>query len=145
MRARLLLSAAALLAAAGSALAADYLSLAEAAVMYDTPSVKGKPLFVVRRHTPVEVVVSLGDWVKVRDADGAITWIEKRSLTPARTVIATVRAQVRQAPDANAPLAFEAERGVVLDLQEAAPPGWVKVRHRDGQSGFVRVTQVWGL
>ena len=24
-------------------------------------------------------------------------------------------------------------------------PGWVKVRHRDGQSGFVRISQVFGL
>lgn len=145
MPARFLLSAAALLAMCGSALAADYLSLAEAAVMYDTPSTKGKPLFVVRRYTPVEVVVSLGEWVKVRDAEGTITWLEKRSLSPTRTLIATTRTQVRQGPDDKSPLVFEAEHGVVLELQEAAPAGWAKVRHRDGQSGFVRITHVWGL
>ena len=22
--------------------------------------------------------------------------------------------------------------------------GWLRVRHRDGQAGYVRVTQVWG-
>ena len=26
-----------------------------------------------------------------------------------------------------------------------AAPGWAKVRHRDGVTGFVRATQVWGL
>ena len=25
------------------------------------------------------------------------------------------------------------------------PGGWVKVRHRDGQSGFLKVAQVWGM
>ncbi len=145
MHSRFLLSAAALLAACGSALAADYLSLAEAAVMYDTPSTKGKPLFVVRRYTPVEVVVSLGEWVKVRDADGTITWLEKRSLAPTRTLLTASRAQVRQGPDDKTPIVFEAERGVVLELQEAAPPGWAKVKHRDGQGGFIRITLVWGL
>ena len=144
MRSRFLLLTAALLAACGSALAADYLSLAEAAVMYDTPSAKGKPLFVVQRYTPMEVVVSLGEWVKVRDAEGTIAWIEKRSLSPARMLLATTRAQVRQAPDANAAIVFEADRGVVLELLEASPPGWAKVKHRDGQSGFVRINQVWG-
>ena len=30
---------------------------------------------------------------------------------------------------------------------ESAPatPGWIRVRHRDGASGFVRVSQVWGV
>jgi len=40
---------------------------------------------------------------------------------------------------------FEAERDVVLELVEAVPGGWVKVRHRDGQSGFLKAPQVWGL
>ena len=26
-----------------------------------------------------------------------------------------------------------------------AAPGWVKVRHRDGQTGYVRLAQVFGL
>jgi hypothetical protein len=34
---------------------------------------------------------------------------------------------------------------VVLELVEAASGGWVKVRHRDGQGGFLKVPQVWGL
>lgn len=145
MRSRILLLAAALLAACGPALATDYLSLAQVAVMYDTPSAKGKPLFVVQRYTPVEVVVNLGDWVKVRDAEGTIAWIEKHSLSPARTVMTTTRAQVRQGPDASAPVVFETDSGVALELLESAPPGWAKVKHRDGQSGFVRINQVWGL
>ena len=46
----------------------------------------------------------------------------------------------------NAALVFEAEKGVLLDLVEPLPVnGWVKVRHRDGQLGYVRVNQVWGV
>lgn len=142
---RILLLIATLLASSGSALAADYLSLEEAAVMYDAPSTKGKPLFMIKRSTPVEAVVSLEKWVKVRDAEGTIAWIEKRSLSPNRTVIATARIQVRQSPEIAAPKVFEAERGVVLELVEAAPAGWAKVRHRDGEIGFVAVNHLWGL
>jgi SH3-like domain-containing protein len=54
-------------------------------------------------------------------------------------------AQVRATPDDQAPLVFEAERDVVLELVEVVPAGWAKVKHRDGQSGFLRATQVWGL
>ena len=54
-------------------------------------------------------------------------------------------AKVRAKADANAAVVFEAEKDVVLELVEVADAGWVKVRHRDGQSGFVRANQVWGL
>jgi len=61
-------------------------------------------------------------------------------------------AEVRANPDDAAPLVFRAEQNVLLDLGESATspgttatPGWVKVRHRDGQSGYVRVNQVFGL
>lgn len=127
--------------------AMDYRSVADNGVpMYDAPSQKAKPLYSIARGTPVEVVVSLEGWSKVRDARGDIAWIEKRALAETRMVIVTARtAEVRAQPDSATPLVFEAEKNVVLDLLEAAPAGWAKVRHRDGQQGFVRVTQVWGL
>lgn len=132
---------------AAPAWALEFLSVAEAgAVMYDAPSQKAKPVFLAARGTPVEVVVSLEGWLKVRDASGDIAWIEKRDLIEKRMLIVTARsAEVRSQADAGAPLVFEAEKDVVLELVEAGPPGWAKVRHRDGQSGFVRVNQVWGL
>lgn len=126
--------------------ALDYLSLAEPAAMYDAPSQKAHPLFAVAAGTPVEAVVSLDAWVKVRDAKGDLAWIEKRSLSPKRTVIVRAdRAQVRVQADEKAVLAFEAEKDVVLDWLEPGPLGWARVRHRDGQSGFVKAAQVWGL
>ncbi len=131
---------------AASALAFDYRSLSEVAVMYDAPSAKSKPLYVIARATPVEVVVVLEAWVKVRDASGGLAWVERRFLAEQRTVAVRVpRAQIRaQAEEASA-LVFEAEKDVVLDLLEAAPPGWARVKHRDGQQGYVRANQVWGL
>lgn len=129
-----------------AALALDYRSLAEAGVMYDAPSKQAKPRFVVARATPVEVVVSVEGWSKVRDSAGDIAWVEARLLEPRRTVIVTVqRAAVRREPQPEAPLVFEAERDVLLELDAGAPAGWAKVRHRDGQGGYVRVNQIWGL
>lgn len=136
----------ALLLASIPAFAIDYRSVETATVLYDAPSVKGKPLFVIRRHTPVEPVVSLEGWAKVRDADGGLAWIERKHLSEQRTVqVVADRAQVRREAGDEAPLAFEAEKGVALELIEAGVGGWAKVRHRDGQSGFVRGNQVWGL
>jgi SH3-like domain-containing protein len=133
--------------AAAPAAALEFRSVAEAgAVMFDAPSQKAKPLFIVSRGTPVEVVVSLEGWVKVRDAAGDLAWMERKSLAEQRMLIVTARAaEVRAQAEAAAPLVFEAEKDVLLELVEVGPLGWAKVRHRDGQSGYVRVNQVWGL
>src|SRR5574337_140861 len=131
---------------AGPALALEYRSVAAPSILYDAPSVQGKKLYIIARQTPVEVVVSLDKWVKVRDMAGGLTWIERSHLSDQRTVqVSAARATVRQKPDETAPPVFEANRDVVLDMSEPPAAGWVKVRHRDGLVGYVRVTEVWGL
>ena len=133
--------------AAAPAAALEFRSVGEAAaVMFDAPSQKARPLFIVARGTPVEAVVVLEGWVKVRDAAGDLAWMEKKSLAEKRMLIVTARmAEVRAQAEAGAALVFEAEKDVLLELVEPGPLGWARVRHRDGQSGFVRVNQVWGL
>ncbi len=135
-----------LAAFASPAHALDYRTLAEAAPAYDAPSAKSKPLFVLLAGTPVELVVSLEGWSKVRDNRGDLVWVEKKYLAEKRNLIVRAeRAQVRAAAEDKAALVFEAERDVVLELVETVPGGWAKVRHRDGQSGFLKAPQVWGL
>jgi hypothetical protein len=67
-------------------------------------------------------------------------------------VVRAPGADVRAAPDASAPIVFRADRDVLLELAEpaaspaaTATPGWVKVRHRDGQTGYLRLAQVFGF
>lgn len=138
-----------LLLAAGlalPALAVEFRTVEVATVLYDAPSQKGTKLFVIKRNTPVEVVVGLEGWIKVRDADGGLAWIEKKSLSERRSLIVTAaRAEVRQSASDSAPVVFEAEKNVSLDYLEMAPGGWIKVHHSDGQTGFVRANQVWGF
>jgi SH3-like domain-containing protein len=126
--------------------ATEYRAVAEEpAVMYDAPSVRARQMWVVSPHYPLEVVVALEDWVKVRDVAGDLAWIEKKFLSNKRTVMVTApSAEVRSEPSAAAPLVFEAQKGVVLEWLEGGAPGWVRVRHADGQTGFVPVGQVWG-
>ncbi len=138
-----------LLLAAGfalPALAVEFRTVEVATVLYDAPSQKGSKLFVIKRNTPVEVVVGLEGWIKVRDAEGGLAWIEKKNLSERRTLIVTAnRAEVRQSADDAAAIAFEAEKSVSFDYVEMVPGGWIKVHHRDGQTGFVRANQVWGF
>ena len=126
--------------------AIEYRSVNAATVLYDVQSQQGKKLFVIKRDTPGEVVVSLEGWSKVRDAQGGLAWIDKKFLAEKRTLIVIAdRAVVRQKAEDEAPMVFEAEKNVALEYVEPATGGWVKVRHRDGASGFVRANQVWGL
>ena len=136
-----------LLVAAHAAAAAEFRSIADNAVtMYDAPSAKAKPLYVASRYYPVEVIVQLDNWTKVRDVAGDLAWVEKKDLSDTRTVVVTAElADVREKPDDNAPLVFQARQGVALEIVELGAGAWVKVRHRDGESGYVRTDQVWGL
>jgi SH3-like domain-containing protein len=133
------------LLAAGSAAALDFRSLNETAVLYDAPSQRARPLFVIAAGTPVEAIVALDAWVKVRDMKGDLAWIERRQLADKRMLQLRERAQVRSEPSESAPPVFEAEADVLLEYLEPPAAGWVKVRHRDGPQGFVKSSQIWGL
>jgi SH3-like domain-containing protein len=144
MTRRLLLAS--LLLAAHAASAAEFRAVAEdATVLYDGPSLQATPLFVVTRLYPLEVLVELESWVKVRDHTGALTWVEKRRLSESRTVLVTEpSAPALERPEEGAPVAFVAAQNVALELIEPAPEGWLQVRHADGASGFMRAASAWG-
>ncbi|QBE63530.1 SH3 domain-containing protein [Pseudoduganella lutea] len=142
---RLIIGSAWLLASAAS-WAADFKSVGAApAVLYDAPSTKGVKLFIVPRGAPLEIVLTYGDWVKVRDVSGELAWTPARGLSSRRNVI--VRApnvKVRTAEDDASAVVFTADKGVLLELGEPGANGWVKVRHRDGPAGYVRSSDIWG-
>ena len=144
--ARLFVLSAALVAVTGVAHALEFKSVGAApAVLYDAPSPKGRKVFVAPRGMPVEVVLTYGEWTKVRDMSGDLAWIQSRSLVPRRNVVVSAAsARVRASADDAAPVAFTAEKGVLLELVDPMTTGWAKVRHRDGQSGFVRAAEIWG-
>jgi SH3-like domain-containing protein len=133
-------------AAIGTAHALEFKSVGAApAILYDTPSDKGRKLFVAPRGMPVEVVLTYGQWYKVRDVSGDLVWVPAKALSAKRTVITNAAsARVRSATDDGSQLVFTADKGVVLELVDTLKSGWVKVRHQDGQVGFVRTSEVWG-
>ena len=136
------------LTAAGDAAALDYRATVEAAtILYDGPSLKSQKVFVVGRDYPFEVVVALEGWLKVRDMAGApLAWVERKALGDKRIVVVkTAVADVLAAGDPGARTVFRAEQNVLLELVEPPASGWAKVRHRDGQTGFISISQLWGL
>jgi len=127
--------------------AADFKTVGTApAVLYDAPSTKGTKLYIVPRGAPLEIVLAYGDWVKVRDAGGDTAWTPLRGLSAKRNVVArSNNVKVRSSEDDSATVVFTADKGVLLELLEPGANGWTRVRHRDGLTGYVRSTDIWGI
>lgn len=136
----------ALVLVAASAHAVDFVSVGDSsAILYDAPSLKAKKLFVVNRYMPFEQVVTLDNWVKVRDRSGGLYWLEKRVLSNKKYVFAVnPLVDVRAEPDLGAARVFQVRQQVALELLENTGTGWLKVRHKDGETGYVRTIEVWG-
>ena len=115
------------LSVAGQAYALDYKSIGAApAVLYDAPSARGKKVFVAPRGMPVEVVLSYGEWSKVRDASGGLSWLESKALVAKRNVVVqAASAKVRATAEDGAALVFAAdtvahEQTILLDPPKTA-------------------------
>ncbi len=127
--------------------AVEMRSVATHAILYDAPSTQATPLYIALRGTPLENVTQQAGWRKVREPGGKLGWVEEKSTSSKRTLIVTAnKADIRSKPEDAAPLVFEANKSVLLELVEPATPvnGWLKVRHADGAGGYVRLSQVWG-
>ncbi|MEQ1525650.1 MAG: SH3 domain-containing protein [Gallionella sp.] len=135
-----------LLISTSAARATEYVSVKEAsAVLYDAPSVKAKKLFVVNRYMPLEQVVVLDSWVKVRDKSGGLYWVEKKALSSTRYVFALLPiVDVLDQPVDGAKRVFQVRQQIALELLESTGAGWLKVKHLDGEVGYVRSSEVWG-
>lgn len=115
-------------------------------ILYDAPSAKGSKLYVAPRGMPVEVILTYGTWSKVRDVGGDLSWVESKELVARRNVIVRVaNAKVRVAADESSALVFSADKNVLLEMAEPVSGAWLKVKHKDGQLGYVKVSEVWGI
>lgn len=130
----------------GPAHAIEFKSVSdEIAVLYDAPSSDSTKRLILTRGYPVEVIITSGDWVRVRDEVGTFAWIELKRLDSKRTVMVSgAAAEARASAGSSAPVVFRAEKGVVLDFVEVSG-GWAKVRHRSGLVGFIRLRDLWGV
>ena len=91
------------------------------------------------------IIINNGEWSRVRDVAGDLAWIENKALTNKRMlVVESAQALVRSAADDNATVVFTAVKGVLLELAEPVASSWIKVRHRDGELGYVKAVDVWG-
>ena len=142
---RLALAAIGAALAASLAQAAEYRSVvAPAAVLYDAPSTMAKKLFIAPYGMPVEVLTSLPAWIKVRDVSGDVLWVARADLGPATQVATRRQTTLRAEPSERSPVTLQVAGGVLLELLGDEPGGWIKVRHVEGVTGYVKTDEVFG-
>ncbi|MHC0052430.1 SH3 domain-containing protein [Actibacterium sp. D379-3] len=96
------------------------------------------------RNQPLEVTGEYGHWRRVRDHDGAGGWMHYSLLSGVRTVLVEADLlALRRAPQHDAPIAANAEMGVVARLEKCTLD-WCRIS-AGGQVGWVPKTALWGV
>ncbi len=125
--------------------AAEYVSIAgERVNLRAGPGLNHTRRWVVSRGYPLKVLKRKDGWAQVRDFEGDTAWVAQRLLSERRMAIVTADlVNIRQQPGTDHPIAFQAERLVLLRYL-GRKGDWVHVRHPDGDEGWVHERLVWG-
>lgn len=135
-----------LLALSLPAAALEYRSTGRPALLYDAPSDSARKIGVAGAGLPLEVVVDTDRWVKVRDPNGRLAWIERAALSgPRHVMVRSETSTVRREPKGDAETVFTAARGVLLQVTgEMDAYGWLPVKHVGGLAGWMPGHEAWG-
>ena len=127
-------------------MALDFRSAAtHGVILYDTPNDQGRKVFVISKGTPLELLAEQGQWLRVRDQGGSLAWVHKQDVSLVRTLQVVKPTTVYREANAKSAPVFRATSGLLLNQLENTKSGWIKVKHRDGAIGFIRIEDVWGL
>jgi SH3-like domain-containing protein len=98
-----------------------------------------------RRDLPVKVIQVYPNWRKIEDPDGEQGWMLVTLLSDRRTAIikAGNPRDIRVKRDANSPLRYRAEAGVVGRI-EKCDGRWCKIEIGK-REGFIAEAEVWGV
>ncbi|MCX7206847.1 MAG: SH3 domain-containing protein [Proteobacteria bacterium] len=137
---------AALALSANAAFALEYRSIARhGVVLSEAPADEAKKLFLASKGMPLELLAEQGDWARVRDRTGSLAWLKKTDLSSKHTVQVLKDSAIYKTADAKSAIIYRAGKDLLLELQENTRTGWLKVKHRDGVVGFIRIEEVWGV
>lgn len=99
---------------------------------------------LVRSGTPLQITAEYGDWLRVRDEDGAGGWIYKKLLIGNRTVVITgQRIALHETPSDTSRTTALAEKGVIAALKSCERT-WCEIK-AEGHTGWVQKTDIWGV
>lgn len=96
-----------------------------------------------RARMPVEIVAEFDTWRKIRDAEGAESWVHQTMVAGRRTALITKQVRVlRRKPEADAPALARLEPGVVGEITECQNE-WCRI-DVGGRRGWLLKTEFFG-
>jgi SH3-like domain-containing protein len=112
--------------------------------MRSGPGTKHEILWSVGKYYPVDTLKKSGSWYKIRDFEGDEAWIHESLLKKIPAIIVKAPlVNVREKPSTDSRILFQAEKGV--SFKRLGKMGdWFKVRHADGDIGWIHKSLVWG-
>lgn len=148
-----------------ASLALTFVLLAGPAVAADTPSGLPVPRFVSLKFTevngragpseqhpvvwqyhlrglPMQVVAETENWRRVRDPEGELVWMHRRTLDGRRTALVTAETPLLARAESGAAVKAVAEPGVVVQIR-ACKGEWRRVAAGDYQ-GWAPASALWG-
>ena len=130
-------------------LASDFVAVKSSkAILYEGPSESTKKELIITEGYPLLVMVSLKDWLKVKDHEGKISWIKSSDITTERTVM-TLKpdSYIYSNASSDSIKLGNVEESVVLKLLSVlATDGWVNVKSESqGIDGFISANDIWGI
>ena len=130
---------------AGDVMAQERLSVtSDIANMRSGPGTKSDILWKAEKYYPVIVVEKEGNWYLVRDYEhNPAGWVHKSLLGKVACVaVKKAKCNVRSKPSTKGAIVFVAEKGVPLKVLDRRKD-WVKVKHADGDVGWIHKKLVW--
>ncbi|OEU45959.1 MAG: hypothetical protein BBJ60_03725 [Desulfobacterales bacterium S7086C20] len=123
---------------------------AQLAVKVDRANIRSGPgtdneiLWSVGKYYPLDVIKKSGNWYKTRDFENDVGWIFHTLIEKIPTVIVKVPlVNIRKGPGTNFRALFQAEKGVSFKLLSEQGK-WFKIKHADGEIGWIHRSMVWG-
>jgi len=112
--------------------------------MRSGPGTKYAVLWELGKGYPLKVIASQGKWLKVVDFENDTGWVYAPLVgrTP-HLVVKKKVVNIRSGPSTRYRIIGKAKYGVVLRTVKRAK-GWVKVRHENGLTGWVKRDLLWG-
>jgi SH3-like domain-containing protein len=97
-----------------------------------------------RSGMPLRITAEYEHWRRVEDSEGVGGWVNFVLLSGVRTALVTQdMAEFHTLPDAESPVSFQAELGVVGKIL-SCEPAWCRLS-AEGNRGWVQKTALWGV
>ena len=97
----------------------------------------------VEKYHPIIILKKQGDWYKFEDFEQDKAWVHE-SLVGKENSVITIKndCNVRSGPGTNNKIVFKVARGVPFKVL-GKKDSWCKVKHADGDQGWIHKTLVW--